>query len=372
MNRKRFLLTSTLTLLSLSLLAGCSRSGEGTVATTITEKPPVAVDVAVVSPGELSNAIEVTGTLQPRFAADIKSEYTALVDEVMVTEWVRVDKGDSLARLDTRDADTALELARAGVAQAEVQENRAERELERAEKLKQAGLMTQQALDDARSARDAARAATAATRAQLEGAETYRAKTVIRAPFAGVVAVRNVNPGDRVESMGGPALFRIVDPRQLELVVNVPSVRLASLAVGQPLEFVTNAFPGRTFTGEVSFINPEIDPASRSVRVVARVPNPGEELRGGLFVTGHIVTGTRRDVLLAPRAALAAWNVEQGQAEVFTVVAERAQRRSVETGTVAGEVVEIRSGLSAGDQVVIRGGYNLKDGDRLTVAQPSA
>lgn len=363
---------SSLALLALTALAGCSRSGEGITATPAVEKPPVAVDAAEVATGDLSDAIEVTGALKPRFAADIKSEYTAVVDEVLVTEWVRVRKGDPLARLDTRDADTALELARAGVAQAGVQETRADRELERAEKLKAAGLMTQQALDDARTARDASRAATAAARAQLMGAETYLAKTVIRAPFDGVVALRNVNPGDRVESMGGPPMFRIVDPLELELVVDVTSVRLASLAVGQRLEFSTDAFPGRTFTGEVSFINPEMDPASRSVRVIARVPNPSEELRGGLFVTGRIVAGTRSGVLLLPHAALSSWDVEQRRAEVFVVAHDRAQRRSVETGTVAGELVEIRAGLQAGERVVTRGGYNLKDGDRVTVAGANA
>lgn len=359
-------------LLALTALAGCSRSGEGTVDTPVVDKPPVAVNAAEVATGDLTDGIEVTGSLKPRFAADLKSEYTAVVDEVFVTEWVRVRKGDPLARLDTRDADTALELARAGVAQAEVQETRAERELERAEKLKAAGLMTQQALDDARTARDAARAATAAVRAQLVGAETYLAKTVIRAPFDGVVALSNVNPGDRVESMGGPPMFRVVDPRQLELVVDVPSVRLASLAVGQSLEFSTDAFPGRTFTGEVSFVNPEVDPDSRSVRVVARVPNPSEELRGGLFVTGRIVAGTRRGVVVLPRAALSSWDVEQRRAEVFVVAGDRAQRRSVETGSVAGDLVEIRSGVEAGERVVTRGGYNLKDGDRLTVTGASA
>lgn len=372
MTRRFIRVIPTLAIAALTTLCGCSRSGEGTVATPVVAKPPVAVDVAEVATGELADAIEVTGTLQPRFAADVKSEYTAVVDEVFVTEWVRVRKGEALARLDTRDADTALELARAGVAQAEVQETRAERELERAEKLKASGLMTQQALDDARTARDAARAATAAARAQLSGAETYLAKTVIRAPFDGVVALSNVNPGDRVESMGGPPMFRIVNTRQLELVVTVTSVRLASLAVGQRLEFSTDAFPGRTFTGEVSFINPEMDAASRSVRVVALVPNPSEELRGGLFVTGRIVAGTRHDALLLPRAALSTWDVEQRRAEVFVVAGDRAQLRSVETGAVTGDLVEVRSGLEPGDRVVTRGGYNLKDGDRLTVAGASA
>jgi len=349
-------------------LAGCSRSSDGEAAVPAAEKPPVAVDTVTVTPGELTDSIAVTGTLQPKLAADVKAEFTAMVEEVYVTEWARVGKGTPLARLDTRDSSTAIEAARALVAQAEVAETRAQRELERAEKLKQVGLMTEQGLDDARTAREAAAATTAASQAQLQAAETSLTRAVLRAPFDGVVSFRGVNPGDRVESMGGPTLFRVVDTRLLELVVSVPSMRLASLAVGQRLEFACDAFPGRSFTGEVKFINPEVDPATRSVKVSALVPNPSEELRGGLFVTGRILTGTRTGVLLLPRAALSSWDVEAQSAEVFVVAGERASRRAVSTGALAGDAIEVRSGLAQGDRVVIRGGFNLKDGDRVLLA----
>jgi membrane fusion protein, multidrug efflux system len=373
MNTTTTRLLTSLAAVALAALTACSRSGEGETSTTQpVEKPPVAVDTVVATPGELSAAIDVVGTLHPKYAADVKAEFTAIVDEVYVSEWVRVSKGTPLARLDTRDGETGVEGARAAVAQAEVAETRAQRELERAEKLKGAGLLTQQGLDDARSARDAAAATTAAARAQLQLAETYLTRSVLRAPFDGVVSYRGVNPGDRVESMGGPTLFRVVDPRLLELVVTVPSGELQGLAVGQRLEFGSDAFPGRTFSGEVAFINPEVDPASRSVKVVALVPNRSEELRGGLFVTGRLLTGTRPEVLMVARAALSSWDVEKRTAEVLVVSGDRAQRRTVETGATAGDAIEIRSGLAAGDRVVTRGGYNLKDGDRVTVATAGA
>jgi membrane fusion protein (multidrug efflux system) len=374
MSRRRTLTLglTTLGLAAALALAGCSRDGEGKTPAVAAERPPVAVDAVTAAPGELVDAIDVVGTLQPKFAADVKAEFTAVVDEVFVSEWVRVSKGTPLARLDTRDGETGVEAARAAVAQAEVGETRAERELERALKLKEVGLMTQQGLDDARSARDAAAATTAAARAQLGAAETYLTKAILRAPFDGIIAFRGVNPGDRVESMGGPVLFRIVDPRLLELVVTVPSVRLAALAVGERLEFSSDAFPGRTFTGEVKFINPEIDPATRSVKVVALVPNRTEELRGGLFVTGRILAGTRSGVLMLPRAALASWDVDKQTAEVFVLDGDRARQRSIQTGAVSGDTIEVRSGLSAGDRVVTRGGYNLKDGDRVKVGAEKA
>jgi len=287
-----------------------------------------------------------------------------------VNEWVRVKKGTPLVKLDAREGEAALAAARAAVLQAEVAETRAVRELERAEKLTEVGLVTVQNLDDARTAREAAAAATAAAKAQLQTTETRLAKAMIRAPFDGIVAFRGVNPGDRVENMGGGPMFSIVDNRILELTVNVPSTALSSLRVGQPLEFTTDALPGRKFKGQVMFINPSADPVSRSVRVVADVPNDSEELRGGLFAKGRILTGTRVAVLQIPRTALLAWDVSRREAEVFVVSGEDVERRPVRTGAVAAEYVEVTEGIAAGERVVTRGAFNLRSGDRIVVKSP--
>jgi RND family efflux transporter MFP subunit len=158
-----------------------------------------------------------------------------------------------------------------------------------------------------------------------------------------------------------------VDNRILELTVNVPSTSLASLRVGQPIEFTTDAIPGRTFRGQVMFINPTADPVSRSVKVVADVPNEAEELRGGLFAKGRILTGTRAAVLQIPRTALLAWDVSRREGEVFVVSGEVVERRAVRTGAVAGEYVEVTEGIAAGESIVTRGAFNLRSGDRIVV-----
>lgn len=358
-----------LVLCLLVLAAGaCSSQGESSMEKSPSSgRPAVPVEVAPAVEADIEESIAVVGSLEPKFSADIKSEFTAVVEDVYVTEWVRVRKGMPLAKLDTREAEAALQAARAGLLQAEVAETRASRELERATRLREAGLVTQQNLDDAQTALEASRAATAAARAQLQAAETRLAKAVLRAPFDGKVAYRGVNPGDRVENMGGEPLFRIVDNRLLELTVNVPSTALSSLRIGQPLEFTTDAAPGRTFRGEVQFINPAADPVSRSIRVVAHVPNEDEALRGGLFVTGRILTGFRRNVLQIPKASLVDWDPVQGQADVFVVNGERAERRTVRTGPSTADAVEVTQGLQPGEQIVTRGAFTLRSGDRVLV-----
>lgn len=368
MRRSRRFLLPLLTLL-LFALSRCTRGASGAAGST---KPAVAVEASRVVSGDLKEAIEVVGTLSPKFQAEVKTEYSGTVTEVLVTEWVRVSKGTVLLKFDAREAEAAAEAARASLLMAEVGLNRARREMDRTVKLKEAGLATPQNLDDARTASEAAEAQLAAAKAQKEIAETKLAKTVIRSPLDGVVASRTVNPGDFIENMGSPKpMFRIVDNRRLDLTVTVPSSRISAVRLGQPLSFSTDAVPGRTFTGTVSFINPAADEASRTVKVFAVVENSGETLKSGLFVKGEIVTGERKDVLRVPRSAFVTWDLGARTAVVFVVQGEKAVRRAVETGAGAGDHVEVTKGLAAGEEVVTRGAFNLSDGDRVAVVAPA-
>jgi membrane fusion protein, multidrug efflux system len=370
MNRRRMIVGITL-VAAVAAVAAYSKLGDrSSAAQPAPGRPPVAVEVAPATRGAVVDAIEVVGQLAPKRSADLKSEFTAVVAEVYVTEWTKVERGQPLARLDARESALVVEAAKASLLQVQVAQTRAARELERARRLKEYGLATQQQLDDAATAGDAAAAVTAAAKAQLEAAETHLGKAVIRAPFDGVVAFRGVNVGDRVESMGGGPMFTIVDNRALDLTVNVPASRMATLCVGQPLEFTTEAAPGRTFAGTVAFINPAVDPASRTVKVMATVNNDDGALRSGLFVEGRIRTGERADVLQIPRVALLSWDVERSTGNVFVIRGAVAERRVIRTGTTVGEVVEVVEGLADGERVVTRGAFNLHPGDRVVVATP--
>ncbi|HSB64042.1 MAG TPA: efflux RND transporter periplasmic adaptor subunit [Thermoanaerobaculia bacterium] len=356
--------------LTVAVFAGCSGKGSGSAATA---PPKMAVEAAAVSVGTLRQTIAVVGTLEPKWQAEVKAEYSGVVAEVVVPEWTRVRKGDILLRFDAREAEAVAASARASSLQADVAAARATRERERTEKLKEAGLATQQQVDEARTAADAAQATAGAARAQKDVAETRLAKTVLRAPLDGVVASRSVNPGDFVQNMGSDnTMFRIVDNRLLDLAVAVPSSKLSEVRVGQSLTFGTDAVPGRTFEGRVRFVNPAADAASRTVKVFVEVPNADGALRSGLFVKGEIVTGERANVLTAPRAAILSWDLAQRQAVLYALEGETARKRTVTTGATSGDQVEIVSGLAKGDRVVTRGGFNLRDGDPVEVVKSEA
>jgi membrane fusion protein, multidrug efflux system len=365
--------------------AACSGGGEAAKqAAPEAVRPPVAVETAAAAAVSLTEGIDVTGTLAPKFEVDVKSEVTGLVSEVFVTEWVRVKKGEPLARIDVREmealakrTEAALESAKSAELQARVADNRSRRELERMKQLKEAGLATQQGLEDAGTEAEAAASRVSAARAQVRAAEeelsqvrTRLAKGSIVAPIAGIVSERRANVGDLVGEAGANhPLFHIVDNRILNLTVTVPSGAMAGLRPRQPLDFLTDALPGRTFRGTVLFINPAVSEADRSVRVIAEVENASGELKGGLFVKGRIVTGSRAGAILASREALAGWDVLGKKARLFVVAGDRAAAREVWTGLVTDAGVEIVSGLKPGETYIVRGAFNVKEGDRLIVAR---
>ena len=378
MNR---MVTAAALALAAAWLTGCTAQGPDKAGAGRTAgRPPVAVDASPAAPAEIADGIDVVGTLAARYDAEVKSEYGGTVSEVYVTEWVRVRKGQPLAKVDTREGEVTLkrahasvELARASALEAEAAARRADREYERAVKLKEAGLVTQQALDDAATQKEAAAARTAAARAQVAAAgedvrqaETRVSKSVIRAPFDGVVAARLVDVGEVVGEMQ-KVVFRVVDNRLLDLTVTVPSADMAAVRVGQAVAFATDAVPGKTFTGKVKFINPAVSEADRSVKLIAEVRNVPEVLRGGLFVKGRIETARRRGVVLVPRASLLSWDVAGKTGDLFVAEDNVARRRAVRTGSVSGDRVEIASGVAAGELVVTRGAFNVKDGDRIGV-----
>jgi RND family efflux transporter MFP subunit len=266
-------------------------------------------------------------------------------------------------------------MARANLLQAEAAGSRAETQYERYRKLGEVGAVSQQNLDDSKMEKEVAVAKIAASKAQLQVAEedvqhaqTRFSKAMIYSPMNGIVSFRGVNVGDLVGEAGSTkVMFRIINLTLLELTVTVPSKEMGSVRVGQPLTFVTDANPGKTFTGKVMFINPAVNEADRSVKVIAEVENVSEQLKGGLFVKGRIITGKRTGILRVPRTALLSWDVAGKKGDVFVVKGEIANRRTVQTGSVTGDFVEVTSGLAPGDPVVVRGGFNLKDGDRVNV-----
>lgn len=258
---------------------------------------------------------------------------------------------------------------------------RADREYARLSKLTEFGFVTQQSLNEAgtesfaaRSRRSAAEAQLSVAKMELAQARAHEEKGILTAPISGVIAFQGGHVGDYAGGEGGDSapLFRIVDNRLLNLMVRVPSSEMSRLRIGQQVQFSVDSFPYRVFSGTVRTINPEITATDRSVRVLAEIDNDPEVLKGGLFAKGTLIVNQRKGVMTLPRQALRVWDTATSKAEVLVIDGDRVKLRPIATGTSDGGRVEIVSGLKLKEKVVVRGGFNLKDGDPITLTGTEA
>ena len=206
----------------------------------------------------------------------------------------------------------------------------------------------------------------ARARASLAGKAVDDA--VVRSPFAGVVGERLVSVGDFVTRGTKVATVMRIDPLRVELTVPAPFV--AAVTVGGAVTLEVDAYPGVTFTGQVRYVAPALDTDSRSLVVEAEVANSDGRLKPGLFATARIERSTTERALMVPVAAI---RTVAGTPRVFVVSADggdaRAEERVVAIGDTAGDKVEVTSGLSAGERVVLAGLDRVVDGIRVSVSR---
>ncbi len=178
----------------------------------------------------------------------------------------------------------------------------------------------------------------------------------VRSSMSGTIIERMVTPGAVVAA--SDSLYVISDLRKLWVIAQVPEQHLSSLRNGQPVEVSVRAYPGRTFPARIAYIGDALDPETRTVEVRCELNNPGRRLKREMFATIAIGAGTGREAVVAPLAALQ--NVD-GEEVLFVPEGETSFRvRQVRAGRRSGSIVEIVSGLQAGEAVVVNGAFHLK------------
>jgi RND family efflux transporter MFP subunit len=196
-----------------------------------------------------------------------------------------------------------------------------------------------------------------AARARVTLAHKALADTVVRAPFAGLVAERLVSVGDYVTS--GTRIAVVVRVDQLRVVLTVPEQFISAVGVGQPVSFEVDAYPGRQFVGHVRYVSPALESNQRALTVEAVVPNPSRELKPGLFATARVELPSRTPALLVPSESV---RTGSGTSRVFVVADHRAQERIVTLGQTVEGLIEITTGVAAGEHVATRNVAQLVDG----------
>jgi membrane fusion protein (multidrug efflux system) len=316
------------------------------------QQPPATVAVAAVEQSQWQPFLEAVGSLVATREVFVSLEIAGQVREILFESGASVAAGELLLQLDD------------SVDQAELKGLLADRrlaqlEFARAEKLLNDKLASQSNYDQAQARLQSAGALLDAKRAVI-------AKKAIRAPFPGVLGIRQVNIGQYLEPGSQIVSLQQLDPVYVDYAL--PERFISQVSLGQAVEIKVKAFPAEKFTGRISAIDPRVDRNTRSARIRATFANPTLQLRPGMFAEVQTLLPVRDNVLTVPQVAIT-YN-PYGDA-VFVVMEKDeglvVERRQVQTGSVRDRRVEVTQGLSAGDRVVSAGQLKLRNGQPVVV-----
>src|SRR5574337_606952 len=317
--------------------------------------PPESVASARVETVEWAATRAAVATLVAVRGVTVAAELPGAVRDIDFQSGTSVRRGQILVKLDTSTEEAQLAAAAAEASLARIN-------LERAQALRQGGSNSQADLDVAEARAKQAEAAVQSLQATI-------AKKTIRAPFDGRIAIRQVELG-QVLAAGTPiASLQSVSPIYAEFWL--PQQSLADLKLGQRVRMRVDIFPGASWEGEVTTVNPEVDVATRNVRVRATVENPDGRLRPGMFANVEVVSSEVRSAVVVPATAV----IYAPYGDSVFVLDEKAgagtapvaRQRSVRLGERRGDFVEVLTGLVAGETVVSGGAFKLRNGSAVAV-----
>lgn len=317
--------------------------------TRTTASPALPVETAPVQRMDIMRTVEAVGTAQSNEAVTITAKANGIVERINFQEGQLVKAGSILVELE------------AGESSAKINELRASRDAaklayDRAEALAASRNVAQARVDELEKAYEAAEARLSAERARFSD-------SVIRAPFSGKLGLRKVSLGALVKP--GDVITTLDDTSVIKLEFDVPETVLSGLALGNAVKARSTARAGREFTGNVSTIDSRIDPATRSVRVRAQIPNADDMIKPGMFMVVSLAVGTTKDAMMVPEQALLA---QGGEQFVYVIRDGKAARTRVAIGQRLPGLAQIVAGLQGDEQVAITGLQQLRDGSRVRPA----
>jgi RND family efflux transporter MFP subunit len=377
----------------LTLTAGCrGTTGEAKSSAGSAAAIPVATAAAIERP--LARFIRVTGTLAAEEQADVAAETQGRVVATPVERGTRVAQGADLIRIAAAEAEAQAAEAQANAAQleerlglgggeefsldrvpevanAKANVTLAQGDYDRAKMLFEKQLLSKAEFDQRSAQAEVSRRqydiarntsmqqfqALLAARARVSLARKALADTVVRAPFAGVVGERMVSVGDYVTR--GMKVVSVLRMNPLRLQLTVPQQYSVEVGVGRAVSLEVDTAPGKTFTGQVRYVSPALQTESRTLIVEAVVPNDDGALKPGSFATAQIEQQSKTPGILVPTAAV---RTVSGSSRVFVVTTDRAEERLVTVGQAVDGLVEITTGVKAGERVATTNVTQLVDG----------
>lgn len=321
------------------------------------------VETVTAAVEDVEVVLEAVGIVEASEEAEIRPQVDGTVAEVLYREGARVARDELLVRLDDAKPVAKLDLARAALDSAKARLRLAEQRLHRGRQLIAQDLISREAFDQLESEHLAAKAAVR----EEDAAVTLAARELddyhIRAPFDGRVGARLIDVGNYVQK--GDALVVLMQTDPVEVEFKLPDQNAERLRTGISVR-VSPPPSKTTLEGEISFVNPRVDPNTRMLDVKARVANPDDLLLDGQFVEVSLLLDVRKGQVVIPEEALVTLD---GKLAVYVVENGVAQQRSVALGMRLPPRIEVLSGVAAGEVLVIGGQHRLHDGARVALAE---
>lgn len=353
--------------LVLALLAtGCGR-GDGDATTSAAGQAPL-VDVAAVAERDIDVTIDAVGTVYPSDQVDVRPQVSGTLVSAPFTEGEEVEAGHVLAVLDDSKARASLALVQAQLDSAKARLAVATERLGRFGRLAKEDLVSREEFSTLDSEQKAAAANVREKEAEVRLAERNLEDYTLKAPFRGRVGIRKVYVGNYVES--GTVLVTILASDPIEVLFTIPGSVLPGVTIGQDA-LVRDTDPARTVIGRgrVRVLDPRVDKDTRMASVKVLAPNPDSRMKSGQFVGVTLVREHRAAAPVVPEDAVIP---SGGKTFVFVVEGDAASRREVTLGQRLPGLVEVRSGVKAGETIVVRGQHRLTDGMRIQRNAPVA
>lgn len=320
-------------------------------------EPAMSVSSALVREVQWQGVISAVGTIAAMQGVNVTPEIAGTVREIAFESGATVAKGDLLVRLDTSSEEAQLRAVEAQVELARINAARL-RELRTANTVAQADL-------------DAAEAALKQQQANADAIRALIEKKTLRAPFAGQLGIRRVNLGEYLDT--GKPVVSLQSLRPVYADFSLPQQELARLKPGLRVNLVSDTYPGQKFEGSLTAINPDLDPATRSVRVQATFDNREQLLRPGMFARVEVQLPEQLPVMVIPATSVVSapfgdsvYVIEPNAGTNGAPGGWVVRQQFVRVGRQRGDFISVEAGLKPGERVVSAGQFKLRNGMAVT------
>ncbi len=336
-----------------ALITGCkppaSEESEKVPGAVTEDTSAIIVRTTKISKRQIVRSVEYSSTLTAWKEVHMVPASPGRIERIYVETGSRVSGGDILVRMDRTQLQQAL-----------VQLKNIETDFKRLDTLQKAGSIAEQKYDQVKAQYEITKSSV----------EFLQENTQLKAPFNGIISGKYFEEGEMYSGVpntqaGKAAILSIVSINPLKAIVGVSESYFPLISTGMPAEVKCDIYPDKKFSGKIYRIYPTIDPSTHLFQVEIEVANPGEKLRPGMFVRANINYGTAESILVPSVAVLKQTGTNERY--VFINEGNKAVRKTVKTGVILDDEVEITEGLKAGDELVTTGQNKLEDKVNINV-----